>query len=175
MSERKTKIILSVIIIAIVASLLVVFAPRFFQPAPALTLACPVPREFCNKGKIIKQNGKLIGLGFELPVNASLFSAASGTIREGIQQGENTPPHPILLLRGQGELEDYIIFYNFFGTSDIGSTSLKETQVEEGRVVGYTGVYRFPQESYQGVNFIISIRKGDVTNPPVSFDNIKFK
>lgn len=147
-------------------------------------ISCPVPKEFCQKGKIItNSNGKVLGLGFTLPPGTSLNAVFSGKLQQGIQTATSSAkiklePHPIVwLYGGEGDFKDYIATYNFFGNpvSSFGSQNAQQ-ESKTGEVIGIIGSLAFPTSPpYNGVNLIFSLEKDNKFNPPLSFEDIEFK
>ncbi len=45
--------------------------------------ACPVPKDFCSQGHIIKVDGQAMGMGFQLPINTPIYPVFKGSMRTG--------------------------------------------------------------------------------------------
>lgn len=50
---------------------------QYFKKQP---YSCPVPKEYCKKGKVITIKGKYYGIGYNLPQNTSLYSMFDGQL-----------------------------------------------------------------------------------------------
>lgn len=183
MARVKTKRT-GIILMAVFAVLALVFALNYFNKLslpflqPKVTLACPVPKDYCDKGKVIIANGKIVGTGFSLPSGTPLSASLEGTTQLGVMQdGKTKEKHPIVWLYGKEKLEGYVATYNFYGTPLITNTSSSSKEsINEKSYVGYIGFGNFPKEApYNGVNFIFSLKKGDKTTPPLPLSAFEFK
>lgn len=149
-----------------------------FLPTKVI-LACPVPKEFCDKGKVIIANGKVVGMGFTLLPGTPLSASLDGTAQLGVvQDGKTKEKHPIVWLQGKEKLEGYVTTYNFYGTTlTVNTSSQSQQNIKEKEFVGFMGYGNFSKEApYNGVNFIFSLRRGDkITSPPLPLSAFEFK
>lgn len=175
-----------IITIIAFAVLALVFALNYFNrlSIPFLqqkvAIACPVPKDLCSKGKaIITADGKVVGIGFNLPIGIPLSASFEGTAQLGmVQDGKTKEKHPIVWLHGKENLEGYVAAYNFYGTPLVENTSSEVKQnASEKQSLGYMGYGNFSKDApYNGVNFIFSLRRGDkFTSPPLPLEKIEFK
>ncbi|MBI2196800.1 hypothetical protein HYU45_04305 [Candidatus Daviesbacteria bacterium] len=147
--------------------------PPSAQPSTQLTIGCPVPKEFCQKGSYITYQGKTIGLGFTLPANTSLTAVFPGTLENGSESGGifKIKSHPVRWLHGKGKFEGLIASYSFFGeaVSSFGADKLVKP-FTEGETIATTSADTFPTEApFNEVNLIFSVTKGDRFGIPVDF------
>lgn len=130
-----------------------------------LIIACPVPKEFCNKGKIITYQEKDLGLGFNLPPDTQIFTAFPGIMENGAESGGvfKIKTHPVRWLHGIGQFQGATASYSFFGTpvsSYDASQTIRPFQQQE--VMATTSAQTFPTTTpYNGVNIIFSIKKNN--------------
>lgn len=185
-TRAKAKAIVTIVAIVGIVSLLVLFltgkyAPKLVRLGPQkLQLACPVPKEFCQKGvPLHKKNGELLGLGFNLPNQTQLKAGFAGKLQQGGQgDGKKMQFHPIVWLHGEGEFQEYIETYSFYGTPIYDYLPEKlQSGLKKEEIVGSINFGNFPKEEpYKGVNFIFSIHKGDkFATPPLPLSAFEFK
>ncbi|MBI1982020.1 MAG: hypothetical protein HYY87_02090 [Candidatus Levybacteria bacterium] len=184
--KTKIKIIVAIVGIVIIVSLLALFltgkyAPGMFRLGPQkLEIACPVPREFCQKGiPLYKKNGQLLGIGFNLPPTATKLNAAfSGGLRSGSGLIQGTKEYfSLVSIDGKDKLAGYTATYQFYGSPIYGMEPEKlKSGIKEQEPVGYLYPLAFPQTTpFKGVNFIFSLHKDNKTTPPLPLDAFEFK
>lgn len=91
-------------------------------------LSCPVAKEYCKKGKIIKFgiDNQLEGLGFYLSKDSSLYAVSDGLVTQAvIDTGEGDLVRLLTLERDDGSH----ILYHFKGESDLQAKKVKEGEI----------------------------------------------
>lgn len=180
-TRTKAKAIVAIvgIVLLLVLFLAGKYAPKLVRLGPQkLQIACPVPKEFCQKGTALYRNGKLIGLGFNLPSQTQLKTVFGGKLQQGGQgDGKKMQFHPIVWLLGQEEFQGYIVTYSFYGTPIYDYFPAKlQSGLKKEEIVGNTSFGSFPKnETYKGVNFVFFLTKGDKFAPPLPVDAFEFK
>lgn len=181
-TAKKPLVIIAVALVVLILAftlnyLFNLFPLPFLQPK--VSLFCPVPKDACNKGKIIIANGKVIGIGFALPPGTPLSASLEGTAQLGVVQNVKTKEsHPIVWFYGKDNLKDYVLTYSFYGTPLITNTSPSSKEsIKEKSYVGYIGFGNFSKEApYGGANLVFSVKKGDkITSQPLPLEKIEFK
>lgn len=139
-----------------------------------LVLSCPVLKEFCDKGKPLIYQDKVLGLGFTLPKGTKITAAFPGTLENGMESGDKlqVKSHPVRWLHGKDAFKDYIATYNFFAdpVSSYGDDKMVKL-FPQGEVIATSSTGSFPKDPpFERVNFIFSLTKGDKFGEQVEFE-----
>jgi len=163
MYSMKRFLFVSILLLIIVTILLIfVYIPSrrtakqiSLQTAPLPLLLCPVPKEYCTKGKVIKAKGQFTGIGYSVPVGTPLYAIFSGGLRPGWVASSNGRKPLIILENKEKQMEAvYQITGQDFTRYDAVKQGGKIGEAREGRI------------DQSGLNLIISIRYLDnKTNP----------
>lgn len=72
---------------------------------------CPVPREYCKKGKLIEIEGRYFGIGFDVPAGTPILAAISGLTSGGRVSLKDRGIFPTLTIKDKesGYAVNYII------------------------------------------------------------------
>ena len=70
------------------------------QAASLPLLLCPVPKEYCAKGKIITVKGQFVGIGYSVPAGTPLYAIFSGGLRPGWVASSNGRK-PLIMLENK--------------------------------------------------------------------------
>jgi hypothetical protein len=118
-------------------------------------LVCPVPKEYCAQGKIIKVKDQFVGIGYTIPADTPLFAVFSGGLRPGWVASSNGRKPLIMLENKEKKMEAvYQITGKDFTLYEVVTQGGKIAEAREGRI------------DQSGLNLIISIRHLDnKTNP----------
>lgn len=138
----------------------VISIKKIVVPPSRFTFSCPVPKEFCSKGKIIKDKDKILGLGFNLPVGTKIYAATSGRIVFGGTEDQkmNIPPHATIDIGITDRYEPYSMHYEYFGLH-LPQKERETKTVEQKEELGALWGGSFPQKlPYEGINLIFSVR-----------------
>ncbi|WP_423226594.1 hypothetical protein [Candidatus Amarolinea aalborgensis] len=126
------------------------------QPTPLPLLLCPVPKEYCTKGKVIKVKGQFTGIGYSVPVGTPLYAIFSGGLRPGwVASSKGRKPLIILENKEKQTEAVYQITGQDFTRYDAVKQGGKIGGVREGRI------------DQSGLNLIISIRHLDNKINPI--------
>lgn len=115
------------------------------------TYNCPVPKDYCRQGRIIKVEGQIMGIGFQLPKNTPIYPVFKGSIRTGgtvyLKKlgGERFPTLTIV-----DEVNQREVVYTFTGKDYLSTDKIAgETilQAREGQIANF------------GVNLLINAYK----------------
>lgn len=93
------------------------------QMAQLPQISCPIKSIVC--GEQLIQNGKYVGLGFQLATDSEIYAAIPGTAIFKIENVEGAANH--IIIAGTGEAQGYEAVYDFFG-SPVSSTSAVVTR-----------------------------------------------
>lgn len=126
----------------------------FPTPIPEkLVISCPVPKEFCNKGKIIDAGENFYGMHFTLPLDIPLLTVFSGQLSDKPQVEERPKDQPLLYLRDTKGAE---AIYSYFGSN----SNITTDTYSPGKEIGKIGQGQFPSvASFGGSNFLFSLKK----------------
>lgn len=113
-------------------------------------LVCPVPKEYCTKGKIIKVKGQFAGIGYSVPVGVSIHAIFNGGLRPGWAASSNGRKPLIFLENKSQQIEAvYQITGQDFTQYEVAKQGEKIAEAKGGNI------------DPSGVNLIIYIRRLD--------------
>lgn len=136
--------------------------PAQVQTTPKLKVAfaCPVPKEFCSKGKEIFNGSAFLGVGYSLPKGTKIIASMPGSAFFTATEDKtlNIATHSKVVISGSDFQQGYVLIYEFFSPEASGSAQTKT--VERGQELGTVGFGTFPKNPpYDGINLILSILK----------------
>lgn len=131
------------------------------QAASLPLLQCPVPKEYCAKGKIIKVKDQFAGIGYTVPADTPLYAVFSGGLRPGWVTSSNGRKPLIILENIEKQMEAvYQITGPDFTQYEAVKQGGKIAEAQEGNI------------DQSGANLIISIRRLDnKTNSIIPVNN----
>lgn len=140
-----------------------------------LVIKCPVPKEYCDKGKEIVYQGQNLGLGFLLPKDTVIKAAFAGEVEIGSASGGKlkVKKHPTADLYGKEDFNGYIASYDLFGILAVTSD---DKTITKGDTIGAITEGSYPEEEpFGGVNLIFYITRGNSNNPPISLSEFEIE
>ena len=128
-------------------------SPTPMLSSPVISIACPVPKEFCSQAKEVDAGAEFSGLGFNLPAGTSVLAVFSGTITDEPKVKGRLSNEPLLYLT---DLKGDMVVYSYYGTisSAVGKS------VSAGSEIGKIGPGSFPVGPISGLNFLFSLKQG---------------
>ncbi|MBC7264884.1 MAG: hypothetical protein H5T64_11100 [Chloroflexi bacterium] len=137
--------------------------PKISPSPPELSkedfiIGCPVPQDYCQSGKEVYWEGKLVGLEFILPEGTPLLAAFTGEPNRGAGKSEDGTPFEAISLTSR---EGYKAVYFFQG-----ETETLPFAVRKGEVL--TRVSGESISSTREVNFYFSVEKNGESLPITS-------
>ena len=125
-------------------------------PVSSTRFICPVPKEYCQQGKIITVKGQYAGVGYAVPPGATLYAVFAGGLRPGWAVS-STSREPLIILENKKMKMEAV--YRITGPSftryNVAGAGEKIAEAQEARLIG------------SDFNIVIYIRRTDAKSKPV--------
>jgi len=144
-----------------------------FQVTPKTEpkLSCVVlPEEYCSQGKLIYENGQLIGLGFRVPEETPIYAPFKGKLETNVLHQINDQHYPGLSLQDTTS-EDWGTFekWTFFAPLGCFQTKAENNSLEKGQILASVGSLTINKE-WGDYNLILTFRVFDLKKSEWSID-----
>ena len=99
-----------------------------------------LPEEYCSQGKLIYEEGQLIGLGFRVPEETPIFAPFKGVLETNVLHQINDQHYPGLSLQDTTS-EDYGTFeiWTFFDPLGYFQTETENKSLEKAQILAKVG------------------------------------
>ncbi|MGI6278259.1 MAG: hypothetical protein ACOYJ8_00340 [Patescibacteria group bacterium] len=115
------------------------------------SFSCPVPREYCSKGKIIELEGEYVGVGYRVPEGTPILAVLPGHIKgSGVvlkESGGGTGRYPGLIISSPSN--DLRVHYILTGDDYLGFDNVIQTEEISTARVGNIANFK--------VNLLVSV------------------
>lgn len=123
------------ILIFLLIFFILVYSKNKIHSFKELILSCPVDRQYCNQGKIVRRGQRYFGIGYKLPVGTNILAISEGKAEGGgvvsLTVGSEKERYQILTVK---EANNNGIEYIFTG-KPLGENGIFVKNVSSGEVM----------------------------------------
>ena len=145
--------------------------PSQVIPKTEPKLSCVVlPEEYCSQGKLISEDGQLIGLGFRVPEGTPIFAPFKGELETNVLHQINDQHYPGLSLQDTTS-EDWGTFETrtFFAPLGYFQTETENKSLEKAQILAKVGSLTVNNQ-WGDYNLILTFRVFDLKKSEWSID-----